>query len=184
MKPLTTEAIIAGILEREGGFADRRADRGGPTKYGITQATLSRWRNQPATVADVRELRPEEAAAIYRVRYVKPFELLPETLAALLIDWGVTSGPDDPIKALQRILQAKGLNVGPIDGILGPQTRRAVLADPNARDTYRALLRSRIAFYLDLALNESTTRVYLEETPGAQLHNLRGWIARACEFLI
>jgi len=39
--------VIYDLIEREGGFSNHPADKGGPTKYGITQQTLSEWRGVP-----------------------------------------------------------------------------------------------------------------------------------------
>ncbi len=121
---MSIDALIDDILVREGGFVDHPADRGGPTHYGITQATLSRWRQQPVTVQDVQALTLEEARAIYRHDYIERpgFLRIPdERLRALLVDWGVHSGPQTAIRALQRVLGVR------LDGVLGPQTLASLL---------------------------------------------------------
>ena len=68
---MSIDALIDDILVREGGFVNHPADRGGPTHYGITQATLSRWRQQPVTVQDVQALTLEEAAQLIDERAAK-----------------------------------------------------------------------------------------------------------------
>jgi lysozyme family protein len=40
------ERLLDEVIAREGGFVHHPADRGGPTKYGITQATLPRSRSR------------------------------------------------------------------------------------------------------------------------------------------
>jgi len=119
--PLDIPALLTGILQREGGFRDKPGDRGGPTNYGITLATLAAWRRQPIsqlTSDDVRRLTTFEAKAIYAARYIAPFEPVPyPPLREQLIDFGVNSGVPRAVRWLQRIL---GL---PADGILGPQTQ-------------------------------------------------------------
>lgn len=37
----TVDEMIDAIIRREGGYVNHPADRGGPTRYGITMATLS-----------------------------------------------------------------------------------------------------------------------------------------------
>ena len=41
-----TDRIIDGLIVAEGGYVDHPADRGGPTKYGITRKTLAAWRKR------------------------------------------------------------------------------------------------------------------------------------------
>lgn len=121
---MTDEQIIDAIIEREGGatYTNNPADRGGPTRWGITQATLAAWRNADVEPLDVQTLTLTEARAIYRDRYiVKPgFSLLaaPE-LRAVAVDCYVTHRPKVAIAMLQRALGV------PDDGILGPITIQA-----------------------------------------------------------
>jgi lysozyme family protein len=89
---MTVDQLITGILLREGGYRDDPSDRGGPTNFGITAATLGEWRRlgRPATRDEVRALETPEARAIYRARYVRPFETVPfGELQAQLVDIGV-----------------------------------------------------------------------------------------------
>lgn len=135
---MTIEAILDGVIEREKGYVNHPDDRGGPTNWGITLATLSEWRKKPATEEDVKTLTRSEAKSIYRRMYVeKPgFEqvlLLSEKIADELVDTGVNMGPRTATMFLQRALNA--LNAGAAhytdvatDGVLGPSTMSALAA--------------------------------------------------------
>lgn len=119
----TLQTLITRLLQREGGYVNHPADRGGPTNFGITQAVLTAWRNVPATADDVEALDDVEARAVYEeLFWVQPgFNRL--TLAPLVIemlfDTAVHSGPRTAVKMLQRALCVAD------DGILGPITRHA-----------------------------------------------------------
>ena len=89
---MTTEDLLTDILRREGGYVDHPADRGGPTKFGITHATLREWRGRPVTRDDVRALTEEEARAIYRARYVAPFVDVAPSLQPQVVDVAVNCG--------------------------------------------------------------------------------------------
>lgn len=89
----TSETIIEDILRREGSaYTNHPADLGGPTKYGITQATLSSVRGQPCSAEDVRNLQEQEARQIYHKQYVEPFLAYSGEFLALLVDSAVQHG--------------------------------------------------------------------------------------------
>lgn len=88
------DAILDAILAHEGGYVNHEHDAGRATNYGITQATLSDWQGRPATEDDVRNLSVEVAKAIYRNRYIRPFDALdlPHPIKAQVVDIAVNSG--------------------------------------------------------------------------------------------
>jgi len=71
-RSVMVESLIDDIIRREGGFVNHPADRGGPTKYGITAKTLGNWRQLGwlATSDEVATLTESEAREIYRHRYI------------------------------------------------------------------------------------------------------------------
>lgn len=194
----TVDAIIDAVIARELHASERGqpwsavrarehpADRGGWTKAGITVKTLGQWRHlgRQATRAELEAMSEEEAREIYRARYVRPFEFAAEPLKSLLVDWGVTSGPDDPSRALQTALRDRGVYTGPIDGICGAWTKAALLRDQEHRTTYRDVFRARVVFYVRLALRDPDVVAFMDAHPSTQLRNLAGWVNRALEFSI
>lgn len=160
--------VIDGLLEREGGFTNHPADRGGATKYGITQAALAAWRGHPVTIDDVRALDLPEARAIYLQRYiVGPGFDAPQIkpgLADQLVDYGVNSGPGVAISKLQALLGVA------VDGVLGPQTL-AALAAADQLKVNNSLAVARILMIGRLVAKAPS-----------QVPFLVGWLARACEF--
>lgn len=120
---MTIDALIDHLLQREGGFVDNQADRGGPTNWGITIGQLRDWRRAPVSREDVRNLTREEAASIYRTVYFTApgFDLVKdERLQELLFDYGVNSGPATATRALQTALNVAA------DGVAGPITLGAL----------------------------------------------------------
>lgn len=89
---MSIDDILDGILRREGGFVNHPLDHGGPTNFGITQATLAAARGRKVTVDDVRSLSEAEARDIYRKRYIAPFDQEPDDVRPQLIDIAVNSG--------------------------------------------------------------------------------------------
>lgn len=182
---MTIDTLIADIIHREGGYSDRAADRGGPTNMGITMPTLASWLKRPVTKQEIQQLSKQVATDIYRSRYVSPWKFVSDPLLrTLLIDWSVTSGPDDPARALQMYLDTTGALLT-TDGQLGPATREAWKAYessvPNSI-ARRFVAKARIEFYITLALDREA-RAFMQSHPSTQLHNLRGWVRRALEFL-
>ena len=167
---MTVDQMLDGVLEREGGFVDDPVDRGGPTRWGITQETLSAWRGVPVTREDVATLPIEDARRIYRQQYVEApgfaAAIPDERLLALVVDYAVLSGPRAATQALQRAIGIAD------DGILGPQTLRLLQAQAGSVEVYRRLLADRIRHHVEIVLTNPSQRRFL-----------RGWLNRLVGFL-
>lgn len=123
--------IITDIINREGPkYTNIAGDKGGPTKYGITLATLQAYTHIPMTADNVRDMTESTARAIYMQMYIlEPGynKLNNPMLVEQLIDSSVQHGQTTTIQMLQRCL---GL---PADGVIGPATIAAVMhLDPVA----------------------------------------------------
>lgn len=134
--------IIDEIIQREGGFVNHSADKGGPTKYGITQATLSEWRGEPVDIREVERLSIAEAKDIYHEKYVKKpgFDGIQNNiLRELVVDFGVHSGPLTAGKYLQQAVNQIYAPRIAVDGQIGPRTLAAVNASPWASVAIRLM---------------------------------------------
>lgn len=126
------DSLIDALIEREGDYADHPADRGGPTRFGITEA-VARANGYGGAM---RALPRDKAALIYRRLYwTRPrFDAVAErapAIAAELFDTGANMGPKVAAAFLQRALNA--LNRGArdyadiaVDGHVGPATLAAL----------------------------------------------------------
>jgi Putative secretion activating protein len=181
----TDAQIIDDLIRREGDrFTDHPADRGGPTKYGITQATLLAWRRRtdPAaivTASDVAALEELEAFAIYRQMFVVDpgFERISDdTLRGFLVDATVQHGPDDVIPWLQAAAGAK------VDGKLGPLTAQKVNAT-NLRALFAELVAVRCSYYGQLVTRDPRLADAKRAGFRLQAENAYGWANRLAEFI-
>lgn len=104
---MNIDQLIDDVIGREGGFSDHQADRGGPTKWGVTEA-VARAAGYRGTM---RDLPRDFAVALYRRTYwLRPgfdrvLPLAPK-IAEELFDTGVNMGPAVAIGFLQRALNA------------------------------------------------------------------------------
>lgn len=173
---MTEDQIIDDIIRREGRvFVNHPADRGGPTKFGITQKTLAGYRGKDVTPEDVAALTEEEARAIYRSDFLIFGKIESEALRALLIDSGVNHGQGNAVKFLQRAL---GVDA---DGILGPQTLEAV-RKMNADTLYLRVLAERMKFYGKIVSRDPVLKKAREAGFHLQAENAEGWANRLNEF--
>ena len=138
--------LIDELIEREGGHVSHPADRGGPTRFGITEA-VARAHGYAGAMA---ELPRAEAAAIYeRLYWLRPrldeIARRSARLAAELFDTGANMGPAVAVTFLQRALTALNRNgrdypdVVP-DGRVGPRTLAALDAFLSARPNGETVL--------------------------------------------
>lgn len=153
------QKLIDALIQREGGYVNDPDDRGGPTKYGITLATLHDWRQEPVTAADVQALDRFEASAIYASRYfLKPgfANVRDPLLQEFLFDFGVNSGPGAAVAALQAVI-----GVEP-DGGFGPKTLAALNAVTNDLALFFAVKAERYEFLLRDVGRRPTDAKYAE----------------------
>jgi lysozyme family protein len=160
---VTDDEILSIILQHEGAtYTNHPADRGGPTKWGITLDVLRAWRRRHVTAEDVRNLTEHEAGSIYRANYISPFNPLgATTLRANVIDMSVNAGIVRGIKLLQQTVGAS------VDGIFGPETVRLSVS----RDWNPLFVGVRLSFYERIIENNSTQIIWRN-----------GWRRRALSF--
>jgi lysozyme family protein len=129
---MDVDELIDELIEREGDYVNHPADKGGPTRFGITEA-VARAHGYRGSTAD---LPREEAEAIYRRLYwLRPrFDAVAERapkVAAELFDTGANMGPAVAATFLQRALTALNRNGKDYtdlvpDGRVGPTTLAAL----------------------------------------------------------
>ncbi len=139
----TLPVALALMFGHEGGYSDKKTDRGNylngvlvGTKYGITGATLAAYRGRKTVTArDVKSLTLQEAEAIYRLSYWSQSggDILPPGLDYAAFDFGVNSGPARAVLELQQVVGVRA------DGIVGVQTVNAAHRYPGG---IAALLRA------------------------------------------
>lgn len=133
------DAAIETTLKLENGFVNNPNDRGGPTKWGVTE-TVAR---EAGYQGDMRDLPRATAKQILIDKYwVKPgFDAINDispNIAWELFDAGVLSGPPTAIKWLQKALRLLNMShktaLFPDVGVDGSMGR-----NPDRSDTFKAL---------------------------------------------
>lgn len=124
--------LIDDVIAREGGYVRNASDKGGATRWGITEKVA----RQTGYRGDMRRYpRSAAVAAYHQLYWIRPgFDSIAERasdLAAELFDTGVNMGPSVATTFLQRALNAlnRGARDYPdtvADGMVGPRTLAAV----------------------------------------------------------
>lgn len=142
MNPDTAVKIIISL---EGGYVNDARDPGGETKWGISK------RSYPGL--DIARLTQDDARRIYRRDYWDRYHVgsLPPKLRLAVFDCAVNCGGETAIALLQSCLGVK------TDGVLGPVTRRALLARP-VSDLLPEYLAERALYYKGLSTFEKYGR--------------------------
>ena len=114
------------LLEIEGFFSDDPTDRGGKTKYGITETTARAYGYE----GDMKNLTLTMAEDIYYVNYWLAMRLedISDTspmVAKEMFDTGVNCGVSRAVKWFQKALNSLKSTPISVDGKIGPKTLRA-----------------------------------------------------------
>ncbi|WP_337846228.1 glycosyl hydrolase 108 family protein [Sphingomonas sp.] len=126
------DKLIDEVIAREGEYSDHPADRGGPTRWGVTE----RVARAHGYVGEMKRFPREMAVQIYRDLYwhrpgFDAVEGIYERVAEELLDTGINMGPKVASKFLQRalnVLNREGRDYPdvPADGEVGPLTLAAL----------------------------------------------------------
>lgn len=165
------EDCLERMIVREGGYVNHPADKGGPTKYGITLKTLAVWRGKVVTAADVKAMTEEEAKDIYRENYYrKPgINRLPRLIQEQVFDIAVNSGPQKAVMLLQEALNVLGSSLV-VDGLIG---RKTISAAQLHYSPYvnNVLVHLRLGYYQSIYSKRPSQNAFR-----------KGWTARALSF--
>lgn len=170
---MTADQIIEEILDKEGGYVNNPNDKGGPTRWGITQATARAY----GYTGDMKELPRDTAKNIYLSQYWSEpkFDRIAElspVIAQELCDTGVNMGPKVASTFLQRWLTALNMQGSlypdlKVDGAIGNMTIAAlksflaVRGKDGETTLLKALNCSQGARYLELAESRSANESFL-----------------------
>ena len=186
----SVDDLVTDILRREGGFTQNQRDRAhygkaDPargrewdcycTNKGITQATLSDWLGRQATIEEVRNLDDDTAHEIFDLKFYRAprIDTLPDEIRPLAFDCAINHGPRQAVRFVQRVVNLAGFGPVDVDGVLGPQSRKAAdKANAEMGPLFNdAILEERRNFYRMIVARDPSQEVFL-----------KGWLARADEF--
>ena len=176
---MSIDTIINNIITTEGGYVNDPKDKGGPTKYGITKATLSKWLGTKASIDDVKSLTKDTAYKIYYNKYYLETKIneLPEELQEIILDITVNSWIKVASLILQRsINKLYGRNEVIVDGKLGKHTiemAKKAIHIYGLKNMINCIVDYRIEFYKLIVENNKSQEKFL-----------KGWINRAEKFRI
>lgn len=181
--PPSFSHALAFVLAREGGYVNDPTDKGGETKYGISDRRDGLADGKTDVDGDgkpdtrIKELTEEQAGQIYFRDYWYPSycSQWPDGISLFVFDSAVQHSPK---KAIQLLQEAVGFTGKAVDGIVGKDTRAAVSsADAEWLLTRCFLRRSR--YYAEIIKANSSQGKYLN-----------GWfnrldeLANACQEVI
>ncbi len=164
------DELITEVMKAEGWdkYTNHPADRGGPTKWGITLKKWSEWRGYACAAREVEMITEPQARDFYEKLYIigPRFNHLPERIMPLVVDCGVNHGVRRASKWVQRAVGTKQ------DGVLGPISLKAAM-EANHISTHLRIVAMRVKLYGRLVSSDHSQAVFAA-----------GWNNRAAKFLI
>ena len=159
--------FIRDIIRREGGYVNHPADRGGPTKYGITIANYRRWiKTSKAIAGELSRITVDDAIKFYRWYFADcRIDDLPVELLPLALDLCTLHSPRGVGTILNRVADCydttrpRGQVFHSLVEQFGPRTTEALIT------------LSRVAYFRELCNLEPNQKAFL-----------LGWLNRCAEF--
>ncbi len=150
------------LKKDEGGYADVPGDRGGRTKYGISQAQYPD--------VDIKGLTWDQAKAIYKRDWWDKFgygKIKDQALANKVLSMAVVMGPGRAHRLLQAAINVVSAAMLQIDGFLGPVSYH-VINECDAGMLLEAFKQQCVGRFEQIASADATQGKFL-----------RGWVNRA-----
>lgn len=167
-KELIKQSAIKEVVEREGGYVKHKNDRGGATRYGITEGKARRHGYD----GDMKDLPLSLAIEIYKSEFWEHLRIddlfsVSPSLALYLFDFSVNSGRTGAVKHLQRLInvlnnQGQFYDDIDVDGGIGDQTVEAINSLVKRRGGQgktvlaRTLNSLRVSYCVDISENDET----------------------------
>lgn len=191
------DAAYKRTLIFEGGLSNDPDDRGGLTKYGITQATWAAYcKATGRAVSPVSRITHEDAEAVYERNYWHAAGLdriegrAPQSVLNEIYDAGVNCGIGASAKFAQaayNLIATDGMQRLVVDGKIGPLSARAIAEIcERYKDAYLAALRGvRFVHYLNCMDKDKSFWerllifcVDVIRRTNSQRKFIRGWLKR------
>ncbi|WP_219434371.1 glycosyl hydrolase 108 family protein [Prevotella intermedia] len=169
--------IMPIIFEHEGGYSDKKSDKGGKTNRGISWNIWKSFAKKDIgvepTEENLRVLTKEQAIFIYKVEYWDAHKLckIKDNMIALMVfDWTLTSGKSH--REIQKLLNEKFKADLKVDNNIGSTTIDKI----NEIEDQKLLLD-------EIAIRRKKYYKSLVEKDPIQEINLKGWLNRVDDCL-
>lgn len=148
------------LLAEEGGWSNHKADKGGATMYGVTQAVYDQYRRGlKVPIQTVGKITKEEARSLYDILYWRAArcDRLPWPISYLVFDAAVNSGVSRGVRWMQAGLGLKS------DGKVGPNTVAKAQQAVQTGDgqALLAIVDQRVQFLASLVKRSPSQSVFL-----------------------
>lgn len=151
------------VFGEEGGYVNNPNDKGGATKYGVTQGTYDAWLKRHGLPSDpVKNLKLERAHEIYRGYWdAARCALAKPPLDLILFDTAINFGAGRAIEFLQIALQVKP------DKVFGPATHDVFAKYADHKSLANNIVNQRVAYRHKRVKKDPTQKEFL-----------KGWLNR------
>ena len=162
-------SIIDKNLEHEGGYVNNKNDRGGKTKYGITEPFMEdfKYALPGGKTIPIEDLTVDDAKKLYKAlwdRYNLGY-VRDKNLAYVIYDYMINSYAGTAAKRVQEILNTRGAGLK-VDGHLGEKSLNAIHNSDNKWLIDEILKNRQYYHWIDVYKNPN------------QIANYAGWMNR------
>jgi lysozyme family protein len=174
MRGLYSDAFLEAVrrtLQHEGGTVNDPVDRGGRTRQGITEKTLSAYNQITGHNITLETMDHWDVLAVYHLLYWRRGHIyeMPKWAQSFMFDWMVHSGPWRAVKLMQQAIGEKD------DGIIGPKTLAGLTRSEQVHGTRGSVNR--------LAIRRMRHLCGIVQRDSTQSRFIKGWWRRVSFYI-